>query len=93
MILHPIIALSLVTYMPAFMFCFIGIIAYNRNRLFVENDASNIENKGRATLGCFTTVSLIVSLCQGHQKPVNDKRDMSGIQHRCLGCDSQVYSL
>ena len=32
-------------------------------------------------------------LCQGHQKPVNDTRDMSGIPHSCSGCFSQVYSL
>ena len=32
-------------------------------------------------------------LYQGHQKPVNDTRDMSGIPHSCLGCVSQVYSL
>ena len=31
--------------------------------------------------------------CQGHQKPVNDTRDMSGIPHSCLGYVSQVYSL
>ena len=32
-------------------------------------------------------------LGQGHQKPVYDTRDMSGIQHSCLGCVSQVHSL
>ena len=32
-------------------------------------------------------------LCQGHQKPVNYTRDMSGIPHSCLGCISQIYSL
>ena len=32
-------------------------------------------------------------LWQGHQKPVNDTRDMSGIPHSCLGCVSHVYSL
>ena len=31
--------------------------------------------------------------CQGHQKPVNDTRDMSGIPHTCLGCVSHVNSL
>ena len=32
-------------------------------------------------------------ICQGHQRPVNDTRDMSAIQHSCLGWVSQVYSV
>ena len=32
-------------------------------------------------------------LCPGHQRPVNDTRDMSDIVHSCLGCVSQAYSL
>ena len=32
-------------------------------------------------------------LYEGHQKPVNDTRDMSGMPQSCLGCVSQVYTL
>ena len=32
-------------------------------------------------------------ICQGHRRPVNDTRDISGIPHSGLGCVSQVYSL
>ena len=35
----------------------------------------------------------LFSLCQEHQRPVNDTRDMSGIPHSCLGCDSQSAGL
>ena len=30
--------------------------------------------------------------CQGHQKPVNDIREMSGIPHSCLGYVSQFVN-
>ena len=31
--------------------------------------------------------------CHGHQRLVNDTRDMSGIHYSCLGCVGQVSSL
>ena len=43
-----------------------------------------------------------VKLCQtpdtsqehhGHQRPVGDSKDVSGIPHSCLECVSQVYSV
>jgi hypothetical protein len=54
----------------------------------------NVENK-RGELHCVVSHKSVwlFPLCQGHQKPVNDTRDMSGIPHSCLGCVSHVYSL
>ena len=49
----------------------------------------------RGELHCVVSHKLVwlFPVCQGHQKPVNDTRDMSGIPHTCLGCVSHVYSL
>ena len=56
------------------------------------NDKFNLE---RGEIHCVVSHKSVwlFHLCQGHQKPVNDTRDMSGIPHSCLGFVSQVYSL
>ena len=47
-------------------------------------------------VGDTKVVSVTLDTCQGHQghqRPVNDTRDVSGVPHSCLECVSQVYSL
>ena len=49
--------------------------------------------KGKATYCCLHKSVWLFAICQGHQRPGNDTRHMSVIQHSCLRFVRQLYSL
>ena len=85
--LHTILVFSLVAYMPAFIFCFIGIIAETRNTWFAENGALNTGNNlsaSNTSIQYFCTVCNIFRVILKISYNKQQKCDNTYLQQNCV---------